>query len=672
MPFHISVRCCTLFLLVGLLAGPAVAQQDQVAAARRIADVASIALAEYAEGVVDGEVVAAEELNEAKLFLTDALRTAEGLEPAARTAALSYLQRMQAGVEALAPEAGLQVELAGLRRDLAAAVGTPLDPMRSRAPSLARGGALYGQYCASCHGDRGAGDGVLGVSLDPPPADLSDFDALRSVPPVEFFRKINVGVAGTAMPGFSEQLDADDRWAVALYAAMLRHTPRARAEGAQELDRRCLDCAVFVSDFQATASLSDDSLAALLAARTGTQTSDSTLGPMVAYARAAGAAEVLGADRRLAAVRTAGQTSAVLHKAALAARRGDREMAERHALDAYLVFEGIESAVKARDAAAARRVERAFADFRGALARDASASEVIVSQQQVEAALDAAVESITAQASPGLLFGQSLLIMLREGLEAILIIGALVAFLTKAGATDRKRDMGLGVLAAIAASVLTAVGFATLFNNAVAQQEMLEGVTMLVAAAVLFWVSYWLVSKIEMRKWQQFVGSQMKKALSSKRAWALAAVAFLAVYREGFETVLFYAALFTTSDGTAAATGGIVGGIALGAVMLAVVYFAIERYGVRLPLRPFFIATSALLYVMAFSFTGKGVSELQEAGVISITPLEWLPALPVLGVFPTYQTFLTQMFVAAALAGALVWVFWLEPMRARGVVSATS
>jgi high-affinity iron transporter len=656
------VRLCTLLLLAGLIAGPAVAQQDQVAAARRIADVASIALA-----VVDGEVVAAEELNEAKLFLADALRTAEGLEPGARTAALPYLQRMQTGVEALAPEAGLQVELAGLRRDLAAAVGAPLDPMPSRAPSLVRGEALYGQYCASCHGDDGGGDGVLGASLDPPPADLTDFDALRTVPPVEFFRKINVGVAGTAMPGFTEQLDADERWAVALYAATLRLPPQARAAGAGELERRCLDCAAFVSDFDATALLSDDSLAMTLAARTGARPDDSELLPMVVYARVAGAAEELGADRRLAAVRTAGQTRAVLHEAALAASRGDRETAERHAIDAYLVFEGIESAVKARDAAAARRVEQAFADFRGSIARGASASELMALQQQVEVALDTAVESITAQASPGLLFGQSLLIMLREGLEAILIIGALVAFLTKAGATDRKRDMGIGVLAAIAASVLTAVGFATLFRNAAAQQEVLEGVTMLVAAAVLFWVSYWLVSKIEMRKWRQFVGSQMKKALSSKRAWALAAVAFLAVYREGFETVLFYAALFTTSDGTAAATGGIVGGLILGLGLLAVVYFAIERYGVRLPLKPFFIATSALLYVMAFSFAGKGVSELQEAGVISITPLEWLPSLPLLGVFPTYQTFLTQMFVAAALAGALMWVFWLEPLRARGV-----
>jgi high-affinity iron transporter len=287
----------------------------------------------------------------------------------------------------------------------------------------------------------------------------------------------------------------------------------------------------------------------------------------------------------------------------------------------------------------------------------------------VEQALDAAVTVLTATASPRALFVQSLIILVREGMEAILIIGALVAFLVRAGAPERKRDIGLGVLAAVVASLLTAAAFATLFRAAPAQQEVLEGVTMLAAAAVLFWVSYWLVSKVEARRWQQFVGGQMKRALGSGRAWALAAVAFLAVYREGFETVLFYAALFTTSDGTAAATGGIVAGIVVGVVILAAVYLGIERYGVRIPLKQFFVVTSALLYLMAFSFAGKGVAELQEAGVISITPLDWLPSLPALGIFPTYQTFVTQLFVAAALAGAIVWVFLVEPVRARASVS---
>jgi high-affinity iron transporter len=645
------------------------AQQDDVAVARRIADVATIALAEYAEGVVAGAVVSEEELGEARLFLEEARASAAALSPAAGDAALPYLDRLATGVAALAPETELRSELDALREALETVVGAPLDPMPADAPSLVRGRALYRQYCASCHGITGAGDGELASTLTPPPADLTDGDALGAVPPLEFFRKINVGVAGTAMPGFGEQLTESERWALALYAAMLRWPNDATEEGARALAERCVDCAVMVSDFAATAQLSDDSLAALLAPRTGLRRDDPALSHIVAYARVAGAAEELGADRKLAAARTANRAKVVLEEAVHSALEGDRDGASRQALDAYLVFEGIESSVKARNAAAARRVEQAFAEFRIAVEGRAAAPRLQAARSEVEQALDAAVTVLTATASPRALFVQSLIILVREGMEAILIIGALVAFLVRAGAPERKRDIGLGVLAAVVASLLTAAAFATLFRAAPAQQEVLEGVTMLAAAAVLFWVSYWLVSKVEARRWQQFVGGQMKRALGSGRAWALAAVAFLAVYREGFETVLFYAALFTTSDGTAAATGGIVAGIVVGVVILAAVYLGIERYGVRIPLKQFFVVTSALLYLMAFSFAGKGVAELQEAGVISITPLDWLPSLPALGIFPTYQTFVTQLFVAAALAGAIVWVFLVEPVRARASVS---
>jgi high-affinity iron transporter len=239
--------------------------------------------------------------------------------------------------------------------------------------------------------------------------------------------------------------------------------------------------------------------------------------------------------------------------------------------------------------------------------------------------------------------------------------------LTKAGVPERRREIGVGAVAAVGASLATALVFATLFRTAVVSQEVLEGATMLVAAAVLFWVSYWLVSKVESRRWTQFVRLQVDRALASRRAWALAAVAFLAVYREGFETVLFYAALFTASDGSAAGVGGIMGGMALGAVALAVVFVLMQRYSVRLPFKPFFAATSALLYLMAFSLAGQGVAELQEAGLVSITPLDWLPAVPLLGIFPTIQTLLSQLALAVALVAALVWVFLVQRRAGRTV-----
>jgi high-affinity iron transporter len=495
---------------------------------------------------------------------------------------------------------------------------------------------------------------------------LSDFDALRTVPPVEFFRKINVGVAGTGMPGFADRLSLEERWAVALYSSTLRH-PQPLTDAGATLVTACQACALLASDFHTTALMSDDSLAAAMAARSPGALSESELRAATAFAREAAAAERLGNDRGLEVARVIGEARRGVAEAAALAEAGERRDATERALEAYLVFERIESGLRARDPATATRVERAFADYRAALTTgDAAASAG--ARSDVDRALDDAVARLTAQPSTTLLFGQSLVIMLREGLEAILIIGALVAVLGKAGASERKREMGWGVLAALAASGVTAVAFATMFQAATAQQELIEGVTMLLAAAVLFWVSYWLVSKIEVRKWHAFVKGQINKALGSGRMWALAAVAFLAVYREGFETVLFYAALFASAEG-ASGVSGVVAGMVVGGAVLAVVYFVVQRYGVRLPLKPFFGVTSALLYVMAFSFAGQGVAELQEAGVISMTPLQWLPALPALGIFPTLQTVASQAVLALALAGALLWIFWLEPraVRARPV-----
>jgi high-affinity iron transporter len=364
-------------------------------------------------------------------------------------------------------------------------------------------------------------------------------------------------------------------------------------------------------------------------------------------------------------MRVVRETKAGVDNAVVLAEAGEGRAAAQAALDAYLLFERIESGVRAKDAAAARRVERAFAELRGVLQRPDEAARVAMVRAEVYEALDLAGESLTIRASAPVLFGQSFVIILREGLEALLIIGALMAFLTKAGAVERRRDIVMGVWVAIGASVVTAVAFGTIFQTATAQQEVIEGMTMLLASFVLFWVSYWLISKIELRKWHEFVHNQMRSALAKRGAWALGGVAFLAVYREGFETVLFYAALFTSSDGSFAAMSSIAGGVVAGGLVLAVVYFLMQRYGLRLPLKPFFAITSGFLYVMAFSFAGQGVAELQEIGWIPTTTWDWIPSVPALGVFPTMQTVMSQVLLAVALIGALAWVFWIEPRAAR-------
>jgi high-affinity iron transporter len=212
-------------------------------------------------------------------------------------------------------------------------------------------------------------------------------------------------------------------------------------------------------------------------------------------------------------------------------------------------------------------------------------------------------------------------------------------------------------------SLLTAAALETVFVLSRAHQEGMEGVVMLVATATLFYVSYWLISKLEVATWKSFVRGKMESALSRGSAFALASVAFLAVYREGFETVLFYKAL--------AVSGGpgdwapITIGVLAGAAVLAVVYVAINRFGVRLPLKPLFGVTSALLYYMAVVFAGKGIAELQESGAVPLTPVARAPRIPALGIYPTLESLALQgLLILLAIVG-LTWVFVIEPGRRR-------
>jgi high-affinity iron transporter len=167
---------------------------------------------------------------------------------------------------------------------------------------------------------------------------------------------------------------------------------------------------------------------------------------------------------------------------------------------------------------------------------------------------------------------------------------------------------------------------------------------------------------MEVVKWNHFVKSKVHHAVTSGSTFALASAAFLAVYREGFETVLFYKALFLAGDGTAALVP-VVAGMAAGTVLLAGVYVAIHRFGVRLPLKPFFAVTSAFLYYMAFVFAGQGIAELQEGGFVSSTPVGWAPRVPMLGIFPTVESLGAQGVLLLLLIVALVWTFVLEPRR---------
>jgi high-affinity iron transporter len=168
-------------------------------------------------------------------------------------------------------------------------------------------------------------------------------------------------------------------------------------------------------------------------------------------------------------------------------------------------------------------------------------------------------------------------------------------------------------------------------------------------------VSYWLISKVEAAKWQRFIKEKVTAALERGGGRALAMVAFLAVYREGAETALFYQALFNEGQ---SAILPLTLGMLLGFAVLAVIFTFVYRFGVRIPLRPFFAVTSTLLYFMAFVFMGKGIKELQEGNAVSVTGLPGFPHIEAIGIYPTVETLLGQLLLIVLFVFALAKTFW--------------
>ena len=237
-------------------------------------------------------------------------------------------------------------------------------------------------------------------------------------------------------------------------------------------------------------------------------------------------------------------------------------------------------------------------------------------------------------------FFQAFIIILREGVEAILIIAAIIAYLVVSKNQDKTKHVYLGVILAILASILTAF-LISQFNLGEEHEEILEGLTLLIASVVLLYVTNWMLAKAHILKWQKYIKGKVEQALQKENSLALAAVAFLAVYREGFETVLFMQALSLQTGGPQE----ILLGILLGGIILVGVFFAIMKLGLKIPINTFFLATSVLLFFFALSFIGTGVHELQEAHVLQETEFDGFPKIKLLGIYPTLETIAAQFLV---------------------------
>lgn len=318
------------------------------------------------------------------------------------------------------------------------------------------------------------------------------------------------------------------------------------------------------------------------------------------------------------------------------------------------VFEetGMETDIGAADPSAKTEIESKFAAVIGLANSSADKAKVEKAWRALESQVVEVADARAEAAGSGWIgaFLQSLLILLREGFEAMLVVTALVAYLKRLGAEDKVRVVWWSVALALVASAATAWVLNVVVALSGAGQEAVEGVTMLIAAVVLAYVSHWLFARREAQRWQGYIKEQVNKALSGGQMFSLGFAAFLSVYREGAETVLFYQALMGSAQGHGSA---IALGFAAAVVALGVVYVIMRRASMKLPLGPFFAGTAVLLYALAVMFAGNAMLELQEARLIGVTPLTFMPSVPAIGLFPTLESVAAQGVLLLALVPVL-------------------
>ncbi|WP_047281656.1 cytochrome c/FTR1 family iron permease [Pseudomonas lundensis] len=553
--------------------------------------------ADYPPTVDQGKVIDETEYREQLEFLAVLKGLIADLPERPERAELAQgVNALQTAIEQREDGAAVAREARQLGAKLAVAYEVSQAPVIT--PDPARGAPLYAQHCSVCHGETGAGDGPAGVGMTPPPANLRDAERLDRLSLYAIYNTLGLGVEGTDMPSFADQLDERQRWDLATYIAGLSADP-----GAAKADK--------------TYNLAD------LARQTPNE---------VLAADGPQAAATFRAQRAQPpqVVRGPGQlleyTGATLDKSLAAYRAGDREQAYDLSVAAYLEgFELVESSLDNVDSNVRKNTEKALMAYRQSLQDGLPVEQV---EQRLEAAKVLLKESAGLLGSDGLSWSLSyisgLLILLREGLEAILVLAAILAFLRNTGQQSAVRSVNLGWGLALLAGLATWALAAYVIDVSGAQRELLEGCTALFASVMVLWLGVWMHDRRHAAAWQDYIKSSL---VSGGGRFGFAILAFFSVYRELFEVILFYETLWLQAG--PAGHNAVLAGGATALVLLIGLAWIILRGSAKLPLALFFGINAALLCALSVVFAGHGVKALQEAGIFGTRPVpffefDWL------------------------------------------------
>lgn len=628
----LALICLSLGLSLGL--APGSAQAGQVQAVLHSLDYIAV---DYPATVAEGRVIDAAEYAEQMEFSQHLLSAIPALpEQAGRDQVLTLAQRLRAQIEARAEGRVVADTARQAGQQLAQLYQVRLTPRV--VPDLSQAAVLYRAKCASCHGAQGDGDGPAAAKLDPPPINFHDRERAMERSVYGLFSAITLGVAGTEMRAFDE-LSAGQRWALAFYVGSFAFDEPERAAGESAWRQ-----APVLEEINAVTQMTPAAVAAM-AGKDGLM--------QLAWLRSR--PEVL-----MQQVHPLDTALERLDASIASYRSGNAEQAYQEAVAAYLEgFELAEASLRAGAAVDVAALEEQMMAYRQQIKARAPLGQLESAYHDLVQRLDQArYGGAEAKLSGRAGAVSAAVILLREGLEAILILAAVAGVLIKTGRRDALPYLHAGWIGALLLGVATWWVSTHVVAIGGANRELTEGLTALLAAAVLVYVGFWLHGKTNAARWREFVEVKIKGALQGRALWALTLVAFLAVYREVFETVLFYQALWLQTEPVE--HGALWGGIAAGAGTLLLLAWLILRYSVRLPLRLFFTVNSIILFVLAVAFTGHGIAALQEAGWVPIDPVP-LPRLDLLGLYPTLETLLVQLLIA----GLIIFILLRERRAGR-------
>ena len=593
---------------------------------------------DYAGAVNDGQVANDFEYKEMQEFSATVLDRLQELPAhAAQQNLLAEARKLQQQIAAKAAATDVAKQARALGEALLAAYPVPRAPQQL--PDLTQGEALYQTHCASCHGATGNGDGPQSLNLDPAPIAFSNLERARQRSLFALQQVITQGLEGTSMAGYA-QLSEEQRWALAFRVAQFAYSDALAAQG-EKLWHNRPELHAALPDLKALIQAQPASIAGLQAEEADALSAYLRRHPEVLVIQPTEAAGNLAS---LALARSRLQQTVEAHASGNLARARDM------ALSAYLDgVEPIEPLLRARDQTLLSAIETAMLDVRMAISADAStlATRVDAANKvldRIELLLSTRTDADATTAFVG-----AFTILLREGLEALLIVAAMIAFLKKAERPEALRYVHGGWISALIMGALTWLAATYLIDISGASREITEGLAALFAAAVLVSIGIWMHGKSQADAWQRYIREKLSHALSRGSAWFLFLLAFIVVYREAFETVLFYVALWSQGEHLA-----ILFGAATASLLLLIINALILHYSRRLPFGKFFAVSAILVALLAVVLVGKGVAALQEAGWIA-TSLYAGPRMDLLGVFPTWQGVCAQIFILAVLLAGFAW-----------------